>query len=439
MKALFHSYSHACMAVVLIGLAMIPSLAHAAATITIINKDDPGEGFNDPAPFMPVGGNTATTLGQARLNAFQYAANIWGRLISSTVPILVEANMDPLGGGANSATLGGTSPVTAHMNFPGAPRLNTWYVAALANKLSGVDLNPAPSLVVSDSDMDAVFNSDLDGDTVLGTSHWYYGLDGNPPTGNIDFVSTVLHEIGHGLGFLTLVKQSTGQKAKGFDDAFMVFLENHGATPPDYPSMTNAQRVIASTAGPNLHWIGLNVVAARGGHVEMYAPNPAQPGSSVAHFSTTLTPDELMEPFANGPSHNVGLAAQLFADIGWGTIAPELLLDLNATSFTTGDTLVLNATVNQGVPNSLVDVYAARLMPDGTLMFLQPDGVTFSTTIAPVIPNWNVINNFFGPVFTSTFTGTEPPGSYIWFIAFTTPGTLNITALGSAPYSFTPS
>jgi len=417
---------------------MIPSLAHAATTITIINKDDPGEGFNDPAPFMPVGGNTATTLGQARLNAFQYAANIWGRLISSTVPILVEANMDPLGGGANSATLGGTSPVTAHMNFPGAPRLNTWYVAALANKLSGADLNPAPSSVTSDSDMDAVFNSDLDGDTVLGTSHWYYGLDGNPPTGNIDFVSTVLHEIGHGLGFLTLVDQPTGQKAKGFDDAFMVFLENHGATPPDYPSMTNAQRVIASTAGPNLHWTGLNVVAARGGQVEMYAPNPAEPGSSVAHFSTTLTPDELMEPFANGPSHNVGLAAQLFADIGWGTIAPELLLDLNATSFTTGDTLVLNATVNQGVPNSLVDVYAARLMPDGTLMFLQPDGVTFGTTIAPVIKNWNVTSNFSGPVFTSTFTGTEPPGAYTWFVAFTRPDTLTITALGSAPYSFTP-
>ncbi len=438
MKALSHSYGYACMAVVLIGLAMIPSLAHAAATITIINLDDPGEGFNDPAPFIPVGGNTATTLGQARLNAFQYAANIWGRLLSSTVPILVDANMDPLGGDANLATLGGTSPNTAHMNFPGAPRPNTWYVAALANKLSGADLNPAPSSVTSDSDMDAVFNSDLDGDTVLGTSHWYYGLDGNPPTGNIDFVSTVLHEIGHGLGFLTLVDQPTGQKAKGFDDAFMVFLENHGATPPDYPSMTNAQRVIASTAGPNLHWTGLNVVAARGGQVEMYAPNPAEPGSSVAHFSTMLTPDELMEPFANGPSHNIGLAAQLFADIGWGTIAPELLLDLNATSFTTGSTLILNATVNQGVPNSLVDVYAAKLMPDGALMFLQPDGVTFSTTIAPVIQNWNVTNNFSGPVFISRFTGTEPPGAYTWFVAFTTSGTRNITALGSAPYSFTP-
>jgi len=42
MKALSHSYGYACMAVVLIGLAMIPSLAHAAATITIIKLDDPG-------------------------------------------------------------------------------------------------------------------------------------------------------------------------------------------------------------------------------------------------------------------------------------------------------------------------------------------------------------------------------------------------------------
>ena len=38
----------------------------------------PGEGFNDPTPAAPVGGNTGTTLGQQRLIAFQHAADIWG-------------------------------------------------------------------------------------------------------------------------------------------------------------------------------------------------------------------------------------------------------------------------------------------------------------------------------------------------------------------------
>ena len=39
-----------------------------AANITIVPTDPAGEGFNDPTAFTPVGGNNATTLGEARLN-----------------------------------------------------------------------------------------------------------------------------------------------------------------------------------------------------------------------------------------------------------------------------------------------------------------------------------------------------------------------------------
>lgn len=50
--------------------------AFAGATIFVVNVDGPGEGFNDPAPAAPVGGNPGTTKGQQRLNAFNYAAGI---------------------------------------------------------------------------------------------------------------------------------------------------------------------------------------------------------------------------------------------------------------------------------------------------------------------------------------------------------------------------
>ena len=49
------------------------------------------------------------------------------------------------------------------------------------------------------------------------------------------------------------------------------------------------------------------------------APNPRQPGSSVSHFSDSLSPDELMEPRHTDPLHDVGLAKELLADIGWLT------------------------------------------------------------------------------------------------------------------------
>ena len=67
-----------------------------------------------------------------------------------------------------------------------------------------------------------------------------------------------------------------------------------------------------------LHWVGANVVAAGAiltagrdvisGHVKMYARNPLQQGSSVVHFDTSLTPDQIMEPFIVTSTHDVGLA-----------------------------------------------------------------------------------------------------------------------------------
>lgn len=296
----------------------LPLATQAAATIQLVNLDGPGEGFNDTTPFVPVGGNTATTLGQARLNAFQYAANIVGAQLTSGVTIRVEINMDPMGGTASSATVGGAGPNTAFANFSGAPVANTWYVAALANKFSGMDLNPPPDIY--EADIGATFNSDVDNGTVLGATNWYYGLDGDPG-GHIDFVSAVLHELVHGLGFISFVELATGAKAQGLNDAYTRHIEHHGATPSDYPSMSNAQRVTASSSDPNLHWTGPAVTAVAGGHVRMHGPNPQSPGSSVSHFSSALSPNQLMEPSYMGPIHSLGLAAQALADIGW-TITP---------------------------------------------------------------------------------------------------------------------
>ena len=298
--------------------------AHAAATITVVNLDSPGEGFNDPSapdPDSTNGGNPGATLGAQRLNAFQFAANLWGGLVTSSVTIRVGAHFDPLTCTSTSATLGQAGPNTVHRDFAGAPRANTWYPQALANSLTGTDLDP------TSDDIGATFNSAI-GTTCPFPNVWYYGLDRNPPGTKIDFVTVVLHELGHGLGFFSLVNLATGQKFLGFDDAYMVFLEDH-RTGKLYPNMSNAERVAASTATGNLHWVGPNVVAVSrqrltagvdpNGHVEMFAPNPRQPGSSVSHFSTSLSPDELMEPSYTVPLHDVGLAKELLADIGWLT------------------------------------------------------------------------------------------------------------------------
>ena len=123
------------------------------ATITIINDDSAGEGFNDPTPVSPVGGNSATTRGAQRLAAFQFAANLWGAQLASAVAIQVGANMDPLDCDGSGAVLGQAGPNTVHADFGGVPVGNTWYPAALANKLAGADLSSGQD------DISATFNS----------------------------------------------------------------------------------------------------------------------------------------------------------------------------------------------------------------------------------------------------------------------------------------
>ena len=316
------------LALLLGGMAVVASPSLRAATVVVVNNNAPNQGFNDPTVAAPVGGNVGTTVGAQRLIAFQFAADIWGGLLSSAVPIRVGAQFSALTCDAFSAVLGSAGPNTVFRDFAGAPVTATWYPAALANALSGTDNDPpvvAPPPPYPGDDISANFNSNIGTPGCLSSSGWYYGLDANPPGGKIDFVSTLLHELGHGLGFLTFTSLASGAKLAGFNDTFMRNLEDHGATPPDYPSMTDAQRVTASKDTGNLHWVGANVRAVSGvlaagkvgDHVRMYAPNPQQAGSSVSHWDTALTPNQVMEPSYTGPLHNPALELQLFKDIGW--------------------------------------------------------------------------------------------------------------------------
>ena len=120
----------------------VATAARGTATITVLNLDGPGEGFNDPTPAAPVGGNSGTTIGEQGLIAFDRGAELWGALLDSDVEILVGAEFDPLPCAADFVTLGRASTNSVDRNFAGAPIPDTWYPAALANKLAGMDLCP---------------------------------------------------------------------------------------------------------------------------------------------------------------------------------------------------------------------------------------------------------------------------------------------------------
>jgi len=234
--------------------AMLLSAPAGAATITIVNADGAGEGFNDPTPAAPVGGNPGTTIGAQRLFVFQHAAALWGAILPSPVTIRVSARFDPQFCDASSAVLGSAGPISVVANFAGAIETNTWYHIALANKLSGTDLSP------SGDDISATFNSSLDGGTCLGGATWYYGIDGNEGV-EVELLPVVLHELGHGLGFSTLVNSSTGGQLQNRADIYERFLFDN-QTGLHWDEMGNPQRAASATNTGHLTWDGPAVTGA---------------------------------------------------------------------------------------------------------------------------------------------------------------------------------
>ena len=158
-----------------------------------------------------------------------------------------------------SIVLGAAGAIQVFANFPHAPLRNTWYPVALANKLAGGDLAPGDNNTSAD-DIIAVFNSDLGQASCLSSTHWYYGLDDNHGS-DIDLVTVLLHEFGHGLGFAGFYDPTTGELLAGHPDIFSNFTYSTTLRKA-WPRMTNAQRRAATIDSGHLVWTGKNVTTA---------------------------------------------------------------------------------------------------------------------------------------------------------------------------------
>ncbi len=312
-------------------------------------------GLTDQTAYTAIGGNFASTLGQARFNAIQYAVNKLSNRLNSNVKINVVVIFADLGGDNTGAILAG-AVASQIVTITGGILPKTFYQIALAEKISGKNLNSGGT-GFSAFDIVVIVNSEIDGNVAIGPSKFYYGFDQKPPSRNvalgngttesrldIDFVTTLTHELIHGIGFSTRMDSATGQLngvPAGYDDIYMRNLEYHGQQNPSFVNLTNSQRIAANISNINLHWTGPAVLAEiqnrqpsnnpgfRNGHATMFAPTTIKPGSSVSHFSTLFNTagnpafdpfDEMMEPFAESANHDIGLAAQVLEDVGWGKL-----------------------------------------------------------------------------------------------------------------------
>lgn len=263
---------------VFFSLLLAASQAFAGATITIVNANAPGVGFNDPTPVAPVGNNPGTTKGQQALNAFQFAATKWGATLDSIPEIRILASFEPLSCTPTAGTLG--SAGTRFVFSDGAQL----YHVALADKITGIDLVPG------DTHIRARFNSNLGTATCLTGLSWYLGMDNNANASQIDLTVVLLHEFAHGLGFSTFENSSTGQLLGGLPDVYNQHLSDNRDNIP-FPALTDAGRQ-AAIIGGHVIWTG--------SHVDAAVPQVLQPGTPLLSIAA---------PASIAGNYKVGAAA----------------------------------------------------------------------------------------------------------------------------------
>lgn len=238
--------------------------AAAAADIRIINLDaGTGKGLDDPTPVTPVGGNPGVTRGEQARIAFDYAASLWSAVLKSGVPIDINASFQKLACTATSGTLGSSRAlsITAFSpgNLPAGAKADTWYHIALANTLVGEDAIPGTA------DVQMQFNGAMGTPGCLEGMQWYFGLDGNAPAGQSNFLNVMLHEMAHGLGFSGFNNLTTGKPLLGNDgvarpDIYSSFVYDNGKGMKWY-DMSDAERITSALNDGHLVFTGARVKA----------------------------------------------------------------------------------------------------------------------------------------------------------------------------------
>jgi len=240
--------------------------------------------------------------------AFQRAVDIWEYLVYSDVPIRVYAEWQNLG----SNILGSANTSNFLMNFDGARYVETYYPVALAEKLAGKPLN-------SDSveDIYCRFNS---------TIPWHYGEPEDIKSGTFDFTTIVLHELGHGLGFISTMSVSgqNGNYGYGtpYKSVYDIYLENEaGNNLVDTTAFKNNSNALYRVLTGNALFFEKGEGAAR---PRLYAPSPYVTGSSISHMDdntyTHGSLNALMTSTAKSMevTHDPGpLAMSVFYEMGW--------------------------------------------------------------------------------------------------------------------------
>ena len=222
--------------------------------------------------------------------AIQAAVDVWSQSFKSAVPITIDILYERQN---SDKVLAAASPGRFFSSFAGSPDSQIWYASAMANALAGRDLDP------NSAEVTIRINSS-NGNSL------YLGTDGNCPISKFDLESIIIHELGHGLGFLS---------NSDYDNNFGVGSLTRPTPYDAYAQLPDGRRLmdvpspsaeLGKALTNTLVWSGANGIRVNNGvKPKLYTPINYEYGSSVSHldestFSRTAV-DSVMTPnLANG-------------------------------------------------------------------------------------------------------------------------------------------
>lgn len=306
---------------------------------------------------------TYTGFSAEAQTAFQYAVDIWESLLTTPVTIRVDANWTPLGPG-----ILGSCGASAYYDDG-----ITIYPVALAEKMDGKELNG------SNSDIEANFNSSF--------SSWYLGTDGIVDSSHWDFVSVVLHELCHGLGYIGSMSYNSGTGRWGWGTGMPVIFDR-------YLYNGSGQSLINTGLFPNPSGaLGSQLVSQNvyfngpgSGSIKLYAPSTWSSGSSIYHTDHVTNPTNLMNyALYNGVAiHDPGsIIMNQMSDIGWGDYTPpaETYSISGSISGASSVTVTLSGDANQTTTTNFSGNYSFSGLAEGSYTITpSKTGYGFSPT-----------------------------------------------------------
>jgi len=344
----------------------------------------------------------AANFPQELIDAFEIGTlPLVSEFFSSDVPIniWVENLANDQG---NENTLAAAAPGNQGQFIVNSPCFDCLYPISLAEKLIGQELTPSTG-TQQDADLRIFINSDAD---------FYFDFDNPDSIGaQIDFVTTMFHEILHGIGFTGFA--GFNQQGDSFIESDIPDVRTEVGIVTDQSSAYD--NYMQNAAGDNLRenfengsfrlgaafesngglfWNGFRI-----GQIEepavLFAPRTFNPGSSIHHVDEATYrsgPDALMTPSVQRGQvlRDAGIATEMLYDMGWAIAQVDLLLDVeDSVTENLDQDLDLRILIDSDIPYDTSSV-AIHVSTD-----------TFATeTVIPMDPTGQV--NIFNTIFEAT-------------------------------------